>query len=444
MDITGGISRFAGFLTTDIWRVRMEDLHGAKKHLVRSLRIVLIAAEKFFEDRCTLRASSLTFFSLLSVVPVLAMAFAIATGFGLQNRLEQLIFEQFAGQEQVISRLVDFSRNLLQKTSGGYIAGVGAAFLFWAVISIIGSAEGSFNHIWEIRKPRTIGRKLTDYLAVMLISPLLFVVSSSATVLIITQINRLLETFGILGILSPFFTVLIRIIPLALIWMLFIFIYLFLPNVKVHWSSGILGGIIAGTAFAILQWAYIYFQIGVTYYNAVYGSFAALPLFVIWLQLSWYIVLFGVELSYAHQNEEYFEFRPDIRKVSHSFRRILSLMIMHLVVKNFSKSNPPLNGRQISSRLEIPLKLAQDLLDDLTAASLLTAIPTEEYRQSAYQPARPIDTISILNVIEALESRGGFSTPVAHNESFRSLSHALTEFSEAIKSSPENRLLKDI
>ncbi|HPA84513.1 MAG TPA: YihY/virulence factor BrkB family protein, partial [Deltaproteobacteria bacterium] len=194
MDITGGISRFAGFLTTDIWRVRMENLHGAKKHLVRSLRIVLIAAEKFFEDRCTLRASSLTFFSLLSVVPVLAMAFAIATGFGLQNRLEQLIFEQFAGQEQVISRLVDFSRNLLQKTSGGYIAGVGAAFLFWAVISIIGSAEESFNHIWEIRKPRTIGRKLTDYLAVMLISPLLFVVSSSATVLIITQINRLLET----------------------------------------------------------------------------------------------------------------------------------------------------------------------------------------------------------------------------------------------------------
>jgi membrane protein len=444
MSIIDGVSRLTGFLKTDIWRVRLENVSGGKKHLIRFVRIVLISMGKFIDDRCPLRASSLTFFSLLAIVPVLAMAFAIAKGFGLQNKLEQLVFEQLAGQEEVITRLVEFSRNLLENTSGGIIAGVGAAFLFWAVISILGSAEESFNHIWEIERSRPISRKLTDYLAIMLISPLLLIMSSSATVLVITQINQLLEAFGFLGVLSPLFTVLLQIIPYALIWLLFTFVYLFLPNTRVRFSSGILGGIVAGTAFVLVQWAYIYFQIGVAHYNAIYGSFAALPLFLIWMQLSWYIVLFGVELSYAHQNEKSFEFGPDIGRISLSFRRLLSLMIMHIVVKNFSEGNPPLKGRQISWQLEIPIRLTQDLLTELTAAALLTSIPTEEYKQNAYQPARSINGISIWSVLEALQNKGCFSLPVARNDSYRSLSHALTAFAEAIEKSPENRLLKDI
>ncbi len=433
-----------GFFRTDIWRIRLDKTTGWRRFLIRYLRIFLIAFQKFFSDRCPLRASSLTFFSLLSVVPVLAMTFAIAKGFGLQNKLEKLIIEQLAGQEEVVARLVEFSRNLLENTSGGIIAGVGAVFLIWSVISILGSAEDSFNHIWEIRQSRPISRKITDYLAITLISPLLFTMASSATVLVIAQINQLMEAFGFLGVISPLIVLIVQIIPYVLIWMLFSFVFIFLPNTRVRFSSGILAGVIAGTIFVLVQAAYIYFQIGVARYNAIYGSFAALPLFLVWLQLSWYIVLFGVEISFAHQNEESFEFAPDIRRISYSFKRLLSLRIMHHVVKNFSQGNPPLSGRQISEDLEIPIRLTHDILAELEAASLLNMIPLPDYKQSIYQPARSTSDISVSFVIESLDNRGKDTIPVAGDESFTSLSRALTSFIQEMEKSPENRLLKDI
>ena len=444
MAVMDTFSRIMGFFRTDIWRIRLDKTTGWRRFLIRYLRIFLIAFQKFFSDRCPLRASSLTFFSLLSVVPVLAMTFAIAKGFGLQNKLEKLIIEQLAGQEEVVARLVEFSRNLLENTSGGIIAGVGAVFLIWSVISILGSAEDSFNHIWEIRQSRPISRKITDYLAITLISPLLFTMASSATVLVIAQINQLMEAFGFLGVISPLIVLIVQIIPYVLIWMLFSFVFIFLPNTRVRFSSGIIAGVIAGTIFVLVQAAYIYFQLGVARYNAIYGSFAALPLFLVWLQLSWYIVLFGVEVSYAHQNEESFEFAPDIRRISHSFKRLLSLWIMHHIVKNFSQGNPPLSGRQISEDLEIPIRLTHDILAELEAASLLNMIPLPDYKQSIYQPARSTSDISVSFVIESLENRGEASIPVAREETFTSLSRALTSFVQTMEKSPENRLLKDI
>ncbi len=444
MAVTDALSRVMRFLRTDIWRIRLDKTTGWRRFLIRYLRVFLVALQKFINDRCPLRASSLTFFSLLSVVPVLAMVFAIAKGFGLQNRLEKLIIEQLAGQEEVVTRLVEFSRNLLENTSGGIIAGVGAVFLIWSIISVLGSAEDSFNHIWEIRQSRPISRKITDYLAITLISPLLFIMASSATVLVIARINQLMEAFGFLGYISPLITLIVRIIPYVLIWMLFSFVLIFLPNTRVRLSSGILAGVIAGTIFVMVQAAYIYFQIGVARYNAIYGSFAALPLFLVWLQLSWYIVLFGVEISYAHQNEKSFEFAPDIRRISHSYKRLLSLQIMHHIVKNFSQGNPPLSGWQISEDLEIPIRLTHDILAQLEAASLLNVIPLPDYKQSIYQPARSTSDISISFVIESLENRGEDTIPVARNESFTSLSRALTSFVQTMEKSPENRLLKDI
>ncbi len=444
MTVFDAVSRVMGFFQTDIWRIRLDETAGWRRFFIRYLRIFLIAFQKFFSDQCLLRASSLTFFSLLSVVPVLAMTFAVAKGFGLQGKLEELIIEQLAGQEEVVTRLVGYSRNLLENTSGGIIAGVGAAFLIWSVISILGSAEDSFNHIWEIRQPRPISRKITDYLAITLISPLLFVMASSVTVIAVARINELMEAFGLLGYISPLITLVVQIIPHVLIWMLFSFVFIFLPNTRVHYTSGILAGVIAGTVFVLVQAAYIYFQIGVARYNAIYGSFAALPLFLVWLQLSWYIVLFGVEISYAHQNERSFEYAPDIQRISRSFKRLLSLMVMHRIVRNFSQGNPPLSRRQISEDLKIPIRLTNDILTELAAASLLTVIPLPGYKQNIYQPARSINEISISYVIESLENRGEDSIPVAGDESFTSISRALNSFVQAMEKSPENRLLKDI
>jgi len=155
MEKGGRVAKAGDFLKEGIWKVRLQDHRGSTRFLLRYLRIVLIAGERFSADRCALWASSLTYYSVLSIVPVFALGFAVAKGFGLQQYLEKMVLEQFAGQEEVILRVVDFSRNLMERTSGGVIAGVGAIFLIWTVFQVLGSAEKAFNTVWDVRKGRS-------------------------------------------------------------------------------------------------------------------------------------------------------------------------------------------------------------------------------------------------------------------------------------------------
>ncbi|TFG92836.1 MAG: YihY/virulence factor BrkB family protein, partial [Syntrophobacterales bacterium] len=202
--------------------------------------------------------------------------------------------------------------------------------------------------------------------------------------------------------------------------------------------------IIAGTIYQIVQFGYIAFQVGAAKYNAIYGSFAALPLFLIWLQLSWLIVLFGAEFSFAHQNVDTYEFEPDSLKISGSFKRLLSLQISHLLVSNFAEGGKPLTATQLSHRLEIPIRLVHQILFELTACGIVSDTKTDEYKEPAYQPARDIGTLTIQFVIEALENRGTDAIPVAQTAETKALSEALRAFGDEVTGSPSNRLLKDI
>ncbi|HOO90878.1 MAG TPA: YihY/virulence factor BrkB family protein [Syntrophales bacterium] len=345
------VARFIEFIKGDIWRIRLKDLPRKRSFLIKQLRIFLLSLRGFDEDKCQLRASALTFYSLISIVPVAAMAFGIAKGFGFEKRLERQLLEQFQGQEEVITRVIDFAHSLLTNTKGGVIAGVGVILLFWAVIKVLGNIEASFNDIWGIREARSLGRKFSDYLSVMLLCPILLILSSSAAVFITTQVTLIVEKISLLGIFSPLISFLLKLLPYGIVWVLFSFLYIFMPNTKVNFRSGILAGIIAGTIYQIVQFGYIAFQVGAAKYNAIYGSFAALPLFLIWLQLSWLIVLFGAEFSFAHQNVDTYEFEPDSLKISGSFKRLLSLQIAHLLVSNFAEGEKPLTATQISHRL---------------------------------------------------------------------------------------------
>jgi membrane protein len=219
---------------------------------------------------------------------------------------------------------------------------------------------------------------------------------------------------------------------------------MFMPNTKVKFSSGALAGIIAGTVYQIFQWVYIAFQIGVAKYNVIYGSFAALPLFLIWLQLSWLIVLFGAEISFAHQNVDTYEFEPDSLKVSHSFKRLLSLEIVHFLVKDFAERGEIWNEDQISHKLEIPIRLVRQIMYELVEAKIISQIRVDEDKTVAYQPARDPDTLTIRYVINALEERGSDTMPVAQSEELNKLSASLKAFDDLIMNSPANMRLKDI
>ena len=443
-DIRDQISKFFNFIKVDIWRIRLADLPFGKSFLIKQLRIIILAIRGYDEDKCFFRASSLTFYTLLSIVPVAAMFFGIAKGFGFEKVLEKRIYENFPGQQEVLSQVLNFSNSLLQETRGGLIAGIGLAVLFWSILKVLNHIERSFNDIWEIKVGRSWGRKFGDYLSIMLISPIFIIMSGSLTVFITTQVEQITQRIALLGMFSPAISFLLKFIPYALIWALFTFLYIVMPNTKVNFKAGLLGGVVAGTIYQIAQWAYISFQVGAARYNAIYGSFAALPLFLMWVQISWWIVLFGAELSFANQNVDTYEYEPDCLKISPAYKRLLTLQIAHLLIKNFWNGKKPLTYSQISDRLTMPVRLVHSIIFDLVASGLVSETKTKSDKEFAYQPARDISTLTIKTILEALDQNGTEDIPVAKTEDYRALSDALKNFSDDMENSPANKLLKDI
>ncbi len=438
------ITKCIRFVRTDIWRIRLEELPFGKSFLLRQLRVIILTLRGYNDDRCLLRASSLTFFTLLSIVPIVAVFFGIAKGFGFERRLERELFQRFPGQEDVLNQIINFANSLLQQTQGGLIAGVGLLVLFWAVLKVLGHIERAFNDIWQIKESRSWIRKFSDYLAIMLIAPIFILMSGSITVFIKAQVSQITQKVAYLDVLNPFIYFLFESMPYILIWILFTILYIIMPNTKVSLKAGLLGGVVAGTLYQIAQWAYITFQISAAQINAIYGSLAALPLFLIWLQISWWIVLFGAELSFASQNVDTYEFEPDSLKVSPGFRKLLTLQVVHLLINKFQNGDKPLTDSQISDKLQMPIRLVHRILSELVESSLVSEIKTKTDKEFAYQPARDINQLTIQSVLQALDQQGIEDIPVAQTEGYQALSQALQDFSQSMAESPANKLLKEI
>lgn len=437
-------ARLKGFLENDIWRVRLQGLPPLKGAGIRLLRTFSLALNGFARDRCAQRASALTFYTLLSIVPVAAMAFGIAKGFGFEKMLETELYSRFAGQEEIVSRVIEFAQSLLENTRGGLLAGIGLALLFWSVVKVLGQIEAAMNATWGVAKQRSLGRKFSDYLSIMLISPLLVILSSSATVYITTQVTEITESVALLDRFSQVIFFSLRLLPYGLVWILFTVLYILMPNTKVRVGPGIFAGIIAGTLFQLVQWGYIAFQIGAARYNAIYGSFAALPLFLVWLQLSWMIVLLGSEISFAAQNAATYEFEPDAQRISPAYRRLITLEICRVVVKRFAAGQKPLTAMQIAEHIGLPIKLVTRVLDDLVTARIISVTGGEENGTPAYQPARDIHTLTISSVVEALDHQGIDKLPLSNAGRLETLANAVRQFNACAAQSPGNRLLKDI
>lgn len=432
------------FLREGIWRIREQELSGIRLAGLKVARILVLTLRGFMEDRCQLRAASLTFYSLLSVVPVAALAFGIAKGFGFQRTLESLLYEKLHFHIDVVNQIVVFANTLLENTRGGLMAGIGVLILLWALLKVLTNIENAFNDIWGVIEGRSIARKITDYLSLMLILPALFVAASTTTVLVAGQVKVLMTRIELLGPVSTLVYAALRFLPLVAIWVMFAFAYIFMPNTKVQLRSGILAGIVAGTIYQIFQILYLKLQIGVARYNAIYGSFAALPLFLIWLQASWVIVLSGAELSFAQQNASTYEFEPDSDRVSPAFLRLLALRVVNLIAKHFTPGEPPLSEESISQELEIPIRLLREILFELTEAGVITATAGKGERTAAFRPAFTTDEMTIHRVLEALDHRGLDGIPVAHSEELETLSDSLATFAREMETSSSNRLLRDI
>jgi membrane protein len=432
------------FVQVDLWRIRLAALPPARALPLKYVRIFLAAFRRFGQHGCQLRASALTFFSLLSVVPVAAMAFGIAKGFSFEKLLQEKLLEQLPGQEEVLLQVFGFANSMLENTKGGLIAGVGVVVLFWTVIKVLGNIEESFNHIWGVERPRTLARKATDYLSIMLIGPVLLVLASSATVFVTTQVEFIAAKLAILGPLRSTITLALRVAPYMIMGVLFSFVYASMPNTRTRLSSCVFAGVIAGFAYQVVQWFYVAFQVGVAKQNAIYGSFAALPLFLAWLQISWLIVLAGAEIANAHQNVDMLEFEPEALRSSVAFRRLLALWVAGLVCRNFLKGAEPLTVQGLGEATEIPRPLLSRILADLTNGGVVAVGLGRDARTPGYLPATDPGRLTVAHVTEALERLGTEDIPVARTPELEALSATLKTLAEQVGGSSANRPLAEI
>lgn len=434
------------FISSGLWRIRLQDLPRSKSILIRYFRILVLTLRGFHRDNCMLRATALTFWTLLSIPSVLGMFFGIAKGFGFAEILERELMKALAlpGQEEVVAKVIEFANSVLENAQGGVMAGVGVAVLFWSVLKVLGHIEAAFNFIWEIRGSRNWGRKFSDYLAIMIVSPILVLLSSSAAVFIKTQVEQIAAKIPFFGYISSGIFFMLRFTPYFLIWVLFTLIYLIMPNTKVSLKAGLLAGIVAGTIYQLAQMFYIGFQIGAAKASAIYGSFAALPLFLVWVQFSWMIVLFGAELAFANQNVDTYEYEPDCLKTSPSFRQLVALRLVHQLVRKLAADGQSMTAAELAAQIETPLRLVNHILFDLTGSGILVETKTASEKETGFMPARDINTLTISTVLEALDENGLDTIPVSESPVHDQLSASLKKIRADAAASPANRLLKDL
>jgi membrane protein len=431
-------------LNDAIWHTPLSEISKGKTFIIKQLRIIVLAARGFSNDKVQLRASALTFYSLLSVIPIAAIAFAIAKGFNLDQNLEELITREFKNHQEVLTWLLTNARNAIQETRGGYIAGVGMIILFWSVMSLLHHIEDSFNHIWQIRSSRQWYRKFTDYLTIMLIAPVFIILSGSITFFVSTNLNHFMSMAPILGFFKPIISALIRFAPYFLSWIAMTVLFIIMPNTKVKFKPALISGIIAGTLIQILQLVYWELQLGITKLSAIYGSFAAFPLLVIWMQSTWITLLLGAELSFANQNISNYEHEYESLHVSNYQKRALVLMIMNMIIRNFLVGEKPVSAEYIALTLKIPVRLVSDILQDLNNVRLVSEIHKNDEKERLYQPALDINKLTVSYVFSRLDKKGFEHVMVNKNKDYAKVISMLEKFDRLIAKSDSNILIKDL
>lgn len=398
--------RFYRDFQEKLWKTRARDLPALKRHPLKFLKVLLLAARSFRNDNESVRAAALTLYTLLSIVPVTALLFGIAKGFGLDIRLEEWLLAQFPDQQDMLVQVVSLSRKALDTVESGFIAGAGVVFLIYSVVKVIGNIEQAFNRIWSQAKPRTWVRQFSDYLSIVLVGPFLALGVSSLNVYVATLLRSAADAAPFGRIAGPAVGFGLQAAPLLLLWLLFTFLYVFVPNTKVRIAPALVGGALAAILYQVVQTLYIGLQVGVSRTNAIYGSFAALPLFLIWLHLSWRIVLFGADITHQFQNfesNERVERIPDL-----SFRAVkrLALALADRICASFLKGEPPPTAESLAAGLGIPNAVMADLLDRLVKAHLIVEVAQADPHEPGYLPARDPHLLTPATVVEALEASG--------------------------------------
>lgn len=440
--ISALLARTIRFVTYDIWRITENEVSGLKEIYINIIKTVILAVRGFQSENLQTKASALTYSTLLSIVPLLAVLLGIAKGFGFQGTVRQELFDYFPGHEMELNKAFEFVESYLAQAQGGVIIGVGLILLFYTVINLISSVEDTFNDIWQIQKSRPWYRKISDYLALFLVLPVLMTASSGLSIFMSTLQNSFLGQYLFF---TPLVELFLHIAPYIITTLAFTGLYVSLPNTKVRFVNGLVAGFIAGCAFQLFQFIYISGQIWVSKYNAIYGSFAALPLLLLWLQLSWLICLFGAELSYASQNVKKFSFERDSKSISRRYKDFLTLLIASLIVKRFVKGEKPYTADELSDAYRIPIRITTQILYLLTELNIIIEVNYgNDDRVAYYQPAIDVNKITVSYLLTRMDEYGSENFKIDTSKLFSKEWKALLKTREDMIKANDNILLKDL
>jgi membrane protein len=428
------------FLTRSLWRVTEDDVSRSRYTSYNLLKITIQTVKCFIKDRVWIRAAALSYTTLFSVIPILALLFAIAKGFGFSNLMEHLL-RGSAAHNGTVDMVMTFIDNYLEYAKSGVFIGVGVAMLLWAIINLADSIESNMNAIWDVKKQRSYFRKLTDYMALFVIFPIIIILYAGISIFMTTIYQRLAEYF----LISSFVHICIKAAPYILSGLIMTGLFVFIPNTKVKFLNAFIPGMITGIVFQAFLYIYIQIQMSVSSYNAIYGSFAIIPMFMLWADISWSIILFGVEMSYVSQNIEQYNFGQEVDNVSRRYHDFMCIVIMSLICKRFEQGGKPYTSNEISDAGEIPIRLTNQLLDELEEVGLIQGFTADAKSEiEHYLPAFDINQLSVGRILSTIERYGCEDFKIDHTKTFSSQWEAFISHGTEMYTKSNGILLKDL
>jgi membrane protein len=434
-------NRLSDFFATGLWEADISSLTGFRAFLIKTLRLLMVAVHEFTEGQLTLRAMSLVYTTLLSIVPILAISFSVLKAFGVHNEILEPFMIKFlaplgAKGEEITSRIISFVENM----KVGVLGSVGLGLLFYTVISVIQKVEKSFNTIWRIRKTRSLSRRFSDYISVIIIGPVLIfsAIGLTASLMSNTVIQKIIsmEPFG-----SLFYFIAGK-APYIIVCAAFTFLYIFIPNTKVKFKSALVGGIVAGILWETAGWAFASFIVTSAKYAAIYSGFAILIMFMLWLYLSWLILLVGAQLSFYHQYPHFLTVNRDVFRLSNRLRERLTFLVIYFIGYNFYHNKPHLTLNDLVNRLELPFDTVHDILTLLEQNSLVLETAEEPH---AYIPSRSIETIKLKDLLDSVRiAEKGTLSVEKRVASIPAVDNIMTSLDSALDETLGEKTLKDI
>ncbi|MCD6586528.1 MAG: YihY/virulence factor BrkB family protein [Desulfobacteraceae bacterium] len=390
------LRKLSDFLRNEVWH-DPKDAGRLYFFYCQAVRIILLTVHGLKNRLILLRASALSYSTILAIVPIFAIAFSMLKGLGFHTRLEGLINYLTAGQEELTARIILYISNTNFKALGAF----GTALLIYASVMMLSNVERTFNELWGVTRQRTIPRKISNYISVLFLGPFLMILSTAmiASFSSNTIITALMEYQAF----KHFFVLFYKILPHAILCIAFTAMYYLMPNTRVKFFPALIAGILCGSTWEAAFRIYTEFNIGVAKYNTIYGTFAVLPIFIIWLYFSWIIVLIGAQLSYAIQNVRSYQQEVNSYDVAYDQKEEMALNIMLKVAWTFHNALRHMGVEDLSNALAVPVRLVREITQKLCDCGLLQEIGDDEI---TFQPSKNIGLISVLDVCAALRHEG--------------------------------------